>query len=221
MRPCFILILCTTAAAGQDSPPVVDARALPSDAVSLFDGTTMNGWVNADGQPARCGATRGIMTCTAGTGNIFTEKQIGSAQIHLEFKVPYMPDEHDQGRGNSGVYLQGRYEIQILDSFETPTYSVGMAGALYGQAAPLVNAARPPGEWQTYDIIFHAPRCSESGELLQPATVTLFWNRVLALDHVSIDASTCTSTPGPLMLQDHNATRMQFRNLWYRSLDQQ
>ena len=105
----------------------------------------------------------GILTCKSGTGNLYTKRKFGSAQIHVEFSVPSMPNAHGQARANSGVYLQGRYEIQILDSYNNPTYSNGSAGALYGQYAPLVNVSRPPKEWQTYDIIFHAPKCGADG----------------------------------------------------------
>ncbi|HET8548703.1 MAG TPA: DUF1080 domain-containing protein [Bryobacteraceae bacterium] len=212
------------------TPPSRDTKA-PSDAVVLFDGTTTSGWTTAEGSPAACDLAERIMTCVSGVGNIYSKQKFRSAQIHLEFNVPLMPDEHDQLRGNSGVYLHGRYEIQILDSYRNATYPTGMAGALYGQTPPLVNAARPPGEWQTYDIIFHAPQCSEKGELVREATVTLFSNRVLALDHVGIMASRDACVPGriedsgPLMLQDHSGpglpiTRMQFRNIWLRHLDE-
>ena len=197
----------------------------------LFDGTTMSGWTTEDGRPAGCELADGAMTCVSGVGNIYSREKFRSAQIHVEFNVPSMPEEHDQLRGNSGVYLQGRYEIQVLDSYKNETYSVGMAGALYGQTPPLVNAARPPGKWQTYDILFHAPECSAEGEVIREATVTLFWNRVLALDHVSIKASrdACAAgrsvDSGPLMLQDHSGaglpvTRMRFRNIWLRRIDE-
>jgi hypothetical protein len=140
-----------------------------------------------------------------------------------------MPDAHGQARGNSGVYLQGRYEIQILDSFENPTYSNGSAGALYGQYAPLVNVSLPPKEWQTYDIVFHAPKCGTGGKIAEPGTVTVLYNGVLVQNHVTIrcptqggdDTDVCQD--GPLMLQDHyhpdvKATFMQFRNIWVRPL---
>jgi hypothetical protein len=229
-----ILLLVIGYATAQEvpvvTPPARDAKA-PSDAVILFDGSSMSGWTTAEGHPAACEVADRAMTCVSGVGNIYSKEKFRSAQIHLEFNVPHMPDEHDQTRGNSGVYLHGRYEIQILDSYKNDTYIDGMAGALYGQTAPLVNAARPPGEWQTYDIVFHAPQCSEQGELVKEATVTLFWNRVLALDHVSVKASrdACAADriedSGPLMLQDHSGpglpvTRMQFRNIWLRRLDQ-
>jgi hypothetical protein len=234
---CLVLVFALVAlsADAQDEIPVVtppgEQAKAPSDAVVLFDGTSMDGWQTAEGWPALCELADGSMTCTSGVGNIFTKERFRSAQIHLEFNVPEMPDQRDQLRGNSGVYLHGRYEIQILDSYNNATYAVGMCGALYGQAPPRVNAARPPGEWQSYDIIFHAPRCSDSGELLQEATVTLLWNRVLVHDRVPIHASREACGPdrkedsGPLMLQDHGGpglpiTRMRFRNIWWRTLEE-
>jgi hypothetical protein len=228
----ILLAVCSLCA--QDvpvvTPPRRDAKA-PSDAVVLFDGSDMSGWTTADGRPAGCEVADRAMTCTSGVGNIYSKEKFRSAQIHVEFNILDMPQERDQLRGNSGVYLHGRYEIQVLDSYKNETYSVGMAGALYGQTPPLVNAARPPGQWQTYDIIFHAPQCSAEGEVVREATVTLLWNRVLALDHVSVKASrdACgpdrTEDTGPLMLQDHSGpglpvTRMQFRNIWLRRLEE-
>jgi hypothetical protein len=228
-----VLILVVSCLSAQDVPVVrPPSRNMkpPSDAVVLFDGSSMSGWTTQDGRPAACEVADGAMTCVSGVGNIYSKEKFRSAQVHLEFNIPYMPNERDQLRGNSGVYLHGRYEIQVLDSYKNETYAVGMAGALYGQTPPLVNAARRPGKWQTYDIIFHAAECSAEGEVVREATVTLFWNRVLALEHVSIRASreACGAgrieDTGPLMLQDHSGpglpvTRMQFRNIWLRRLD--
>jgi len=171
----------------------------------------------------------GVLMCKSGTGNIYTKQKFGSAQIHVEFATPYMPDAHGQARGNSGVYLQGRYEIQILDSFNNPTYSNGAAGALYGQSAPLVNASRPPKEWQSYDIVYHAPKCGVDHQIAAPATVTALQNGVLVQDHFAIHGHTTggdetdVCDEGPLMLQDHfhpdvKETFMQFRNIWIRPL---
>jgi hypothetical protein len=146
-----------------------------------------------------------------------------SAQIHLEFAIPHMPDQVGQLRGNSGVYIQGRYEIQILDSYQNATYANGMLGALYGQSPPLVNAAKPPGEWQTYDIVFHSPRCI-NGKIAENGTVTVFLNGVLIQDNVTIADATGSCGPGPLLLQDHSGfpgapnTTMRFRNIWIRPI---
>jgi len=204
----------------------------PSDATVLFDGTSAAEWVYRDGRAAQWPVLDGALVSKSGTGNIYSRTRFGSAQIHVEFAIPYMPNAHGQARGNSGVYLQGRYEIQVLDSFNNPTYSNGSAGALYGQYAPLVNVSRPPKEWQTYDIVFHPPKCgagSAAREILAPGTVTVLYNGVLVQDHVTIrgrttggdDTDVCED--GPLMLQDHThpdvkETFMQFRNIWIRAL---
>ena len=201
----------------------------PSDAVVLFDGSNLSHWVHTNGHPARWALQNGEMVCNTGAGDIQSRDKLGSAQIHVEFATPNMPTQHDQARGNSGVYLQGRYEVQILDSYQNPTYPNGSCGALYGQHAPRVNASRPPEQWQSYDIVFHAPKCAQ-GEILQPGTLTLFHNGVLVQDHVVILGPTSGAatddvcTPGPLLLQDHfhpdaKATPMRFRNIWYRPLD--
>jgi len=214
-------------------PPVVDPGppgGPPSDAVVLFDGKDLSKWTSRDGTPLRWrvedGAiVSGSVTKEAGkTQDLISRQTFGSAQIHVEFAVPYMPDQHDQARGNSGVYLQGRYEIQVLDSFENPTYPNGSAGALYGRFSPLVNASRRPKEWQTYDIVFHAPKCTEDGRFAEPGTLTLLYNGVLVQDHVPVTGSrACNPEPGPLLLQDHYHpeapnTPIRFRNIWVRPL---
>jgi hypothetical protein len=218
--------------AGEDVPPRVvdpgDSTRPPSDAAVLFNGKDMDGWTTVDGMPARCTVEDGVMGCTSGVGDIVTTATFQSAQLHLEFNVPSMPDQHGQLRGNSGVFLHGKYEIQILDSFENPTYSHGSLGGLYGQAAPLVNAARKPGEWQTYDMVFRAPVCDADGKVKQKASVTVHLNGVLVQDAVAIQASQTLGAgcgSGPLRLQDHSGfpgapvTTMRFRNLWWRPLE--
>jgi hypothetical protein len=201
----------------------------PSDAVILFDGKDMSEWTRRDGSPAGCTAEDGAIVCKTGVGNIYSRKKFRAAQIHLEFNLPLMAEQHSQARGNSGVYLHGRYEIQILDSYQNPTYPNGASAAVYGEAAPLVNASRPPEQWQTYDIIFHPPACGAEGRLLERGTVSVIWNGVLVQDHVTIRniGRGCIADkigePGPLMLQDHNYkgapfTVMRFRNVWYRPL---
>lgn len=202
----------------------------PSDAVVLFDGKDTSRWVYRDGRPAQWPVMNGALVSKSGTGNIYSKMKFGSAQIHVEFATPLMPDAHGQARANSGVYLQGRYEIQILDSYNNPTYSNGSAGALYGQSAPLVNVSLPPKEWQTYDIIFHAPQCGADRKVAKPGTVTVLYNGVLAQDGAIIQGRTTSSDDtdvcedGPLMLQDHyhpavKETFMQFRNIWIRALN--
>ncbi len=209
-------------------PRVVDPGSpvkAPSDAVVLFDGTDVSHFVRAkDGEPCRCTVEKGVMACVTGVGDIVSTEKFKDAQIHLEFMPPYMPEQHSQLRGNSGVYLQGRYEIQILDSYQNPTYAEGVLAALYGQAAPLVNAARRPREWSSYDMIYHAPRCDAKGNVTDLATVTVILNGVLVQDHMTIAKSGQTKgcPDGPLLLQDHSGfpgapvTTMSFRNIWFR-----
>jgi hypothetical protein len=201
----------------------------PSDALVLFDGKDTAHWGYRDGRAAQWPVVDGALVSKSGTGNLYTKRKFGSAQIHVEFAVPSMPSAHGQARANSGVYLQGRYEIQILDSFNNPTYAKGSAGSLYGQYAPLVNVSRPPQEWQAYDIVFHAPVCGANRKIATPGTVTVLYNGVLVQDHVTIHGRTTSSDDtdpcedGPLMLQDHyhpdvKETFMQFRNIWIRPL---
>jgi hypothetical protein len=201
----------------------------PSDAIVLFDGRNASEWVHQDGRAGEWPIVDGALVCRSGSGDLYSRRKLGSAQIHVEFSTPDMPQASDQAKGNSGVYLQGRYEIQVLDSYRNPTYPNGSAGALYGQYAPLVNPSRPPGEWQSYDIVFHAPRCDSGKRVRAPATLTLFYNGVLVQDHVLVRGTTGGSDssdicePGPLRLQDHfhpdvKETFMKFRNIWYRPL---
>jgi hypothetical protein len=211
-------------------PRVVDpggARKPASDAVVAFNGKSMEGWVTVAGEPPGCAVDDGVMACTSGVGDIETTEKFKSAQLHLEFNVPSMPEQTGQLRGNSGVFLHGKYEIQILDSYENPTYSHGSLGGLYGQAAPLVNAARKPGEWQMYDMVFHAPECDADGKVTKKASITVLLNRVLVQDKVEINASEALGVgcqAGPLRLQDHSGfpgapvTTMKFRNIWWRPL---
>jgi hypothetical protein len=171
------------------------------------------------------------MHCRTGAGDIFSREKFSSAQIHLEFAVPHMPEQTGQLRGNSGVYIHSCYEIQVLDSYQNPTYPEGSCGAIYGFSAPMVNASRPPEQWQTYDIIFHAPRCDALGSVSQAGSITLLHNGVLVQDRVPIarPGPGCTQSnicePGPLRLQDHSGfpgapdTTMKFRNIWIRRLE--
>ena len=221
------MVWCASALGAADEPKPVDpggAGQAPSDAQVLFDGKDASAWVHGDSTPASWPVIDGALEVASGTGDLYSRRAFSSAQIHLEFATPYLPDAHDQARGNSGVYLQGRYEIQILDSYRNPTYPDGSCGALYGQYPPLVNASRPPQEWQTYDIIFHAPRCSGDGQLIAPGTLTLLHNDVLVQDGVTLlgptggSDATNVCEPGPLRLQDHG-TPVRFRNIWYRTID--
>lgn len=222
-------------ASGQEQPQprVVDpgsATKAPSDAIVLFDGSSLSHWTTRDGNPVKCQIEPGALACTTGAGDLYSKEKFRNAQIHVEFAIPHMPNQKGQLKGNSGVYLQGLYEVQVLDSYNNPTYANGSAGALYGQYAPLVNASRPPEQWQTYDIVFHAPVCDSAGSITQKGRLTLLHNGVLVQDHVEIlkapaSAASRQCEPGPLMLQDHSGfkdapnTTMRFRNIWLRNLD--
>ena len=215
------------------APPVIDAGSAgvpvlpPSDAVVLFDGKSLSEWRSSDGSPARWLVRSGYMEVAAGTGGIATVRQFGDVQLHVEWASPNPPKGTDQDRGNSGVFLMGRYEVQVLDSYGNVTYPDGQAGAVYGQYPPLVNASRPPGVWQTYDIVFHRPRFGAGGALVSPAVLTVFHNGVLIQDGVTLTGPTAhqsrpayTSHPDrlPISLQDH-AHPVRFRNIWVRELE--
>jgi hypothetical protein len=199
----------------------------PSDAIALFDGAGLSHWTRRDGSAPRCTVEDSVIVCKTGSGDLYSADKFHDAQIHLEFAVPSMPDQHGQLRGNSGVIIFGRYEIQILDSYGNPTYADGSCGSYYGHNAPLVNASRPPEHWQSYDIVFHGPKC-DGDSLTQPGTLTVLHNGVLVQDHVTVqDRRTCKDgigDAGPLVLQDHQPknppmTIMRFRNIWLRKLD--
>ena len=202
----------------------------PADAVVIFDGTDLSKW-HADGnKPSGWKVEDGAMIVpprgTDGGGTITTNDEFGDCQLHVEFATPDPPKGKDQGRGNSGVLIMGRYEVQVLDSFDNLTYPDGQAGAIYGQFPPLVNASRKPGEWQTYDIVFTAPRFATDGTVESPAYVTLLHNGVLAQNHTALlgpmafRALAKYSPHGPkgqLSLQDHGDP-VRYRNLWVRAL---
>ena len=214
-------------------PKVVTPGALPgqppSDAIVLFDGKDVAQWVYKDGRAAAWPIVNGILTCKSGTGNIYTKQKFGSAQIHVEFATPDMPDAHGQARANSGVYLQGRYEIQILDSYNNPTYVNGQAGSIYKQGIPLVNPNRKPGEWQTYDVVWTAPTFNAEGSLKTPAYVTVFFNGLLVQNHFELKGETLyigqpsyrKYDSAPIKLQAHGdrSEPISFRNIWVRELN--
>jgi len=210
-------------------PPVVTpgvGTAAPSDAVILFDGSSLNNWVNRDGNAPEWELKDGVMTVKPGSGDIRTKQGFGDVQLHIEWRAPEVIKGEGQGRGNSGVFLMGRYEIQVLDCYENKTYPNGQAASVYKQHIPLVNACRKPGEWQTYDIIFKAPRFNEQGRVTHPATVTVIHNGVLVQNNVEIWGSTqfvglpqykAHSMKEPIRLQDHGDL-VSFRNIWIREL---
>jgi hypothetical protein len=203
-----------------------DGGKPPSDAVVLFNGTSLDGWVKTDGgAPAAWKVENGYAEVVPGTGNIQTRASFGSVQLHLEFASPAVVKGEGQGRGNSGVFLQAIYEIQVLDNWQNPTYADGLVGALYGQYPPLVNSIRSPGQWNAYDILWTAP-VFDGEKLVRPAFVTVLLNGV-ALQvnrelmgitwHKTVPAWKAHPARGPLMLQDHGDL-VRFRNIWLREI---
>lgn len=198
----------------------------PSDAVVLFDGKTLSAWMQRDGKPAAWKVGDGYFEVAPKTGDIVTKQAFGDCQLHVEWATPDPSHGEDQEPGNSGVYLMSLYEIQVLDSFQNKTYPDGQAAAVYCQYPPLVNASLPPGQWQTYDIVFHGPRFSSDGELLRTASVTVLHNGVLVQDHVTPTGPTdYMKRPPyrkhgekmPLLLQNHGQP-VRYRNIWVREL---
>lgn len=196
----------------------------PADATVLFDGTDFSAWKQG-GKEVSWKLTDGHMEVSGG-GSIQTKAEFGDCQLHLEFASPSEVKSKSQGRGNSGVFLMGRYEVQVLDSFENPSYPDGQCSALYGQQPPMVNACRAPGEWQTYDIIFRAPRF-DGDKVVEPARVTVLHNGVLthhgraligATTHKKVAKYSKHGPKGPLQLQDHG-NPVRYRNIWVRDLD--
>jgi hypothetical protein len=210
----------------ETEPPVVDPGppgGSPADAVVLFDGKDLSKWKSGSGGPAKWKVSEGAMTVN-GTGNLLTIEEFGDVQVHIEWASPSEVKGNDQGRGNSGVYLQGRYEVQVLDSYQNKTYFNGQAGAVYGIAAPQVNVSRKPGEWQTYDIIFHPPKLKADGKTVAPGSITVLHNGVLVQDRTLIAGTATTaaelkgvSATGPLLLQDHG-NPVRYRNIWVRRI---
>jgi hypothetical protein len=197
----------------------------PSDAIILFDGTDLSKWEGDKGAAPKWIVTNGVMQVTPSSGEIRTKEKFGDCQLHVEWATPTKIEGESQGRGNSGVFLMGRLEIQVLDNYNNPTYSDGTAGAYYGVNPPLAKAVRPPGEFQAYDIVFRRP-IYKDGQPIDPGYVTVFLNGVLVQDHTPIEGPgghMGRSKPGPfpdkgpLALQDHG-NPMRFRNIWYREL---
>jgi hypothetical protein len=206
--------------------PGPTAGAPPSDAIVLFDGRNLDAWKSANGGDAKWRVDNGELVIAPGAGDIQTKESFGDVQLHVEWRVPKLPpDKVNQDRGNSGVFLQDVYEIQILDNFENSTYVNGMVGSLYKQYAPLVNATLPPETWQVYDIVFTAPHFAADGSLASPARVTVFHNGVLVQNNVALrGGTTYIGAPSyrphgnmPLRLQDHSH-EVRYRNMWLRRL---
>jgi hypothetical protein len=221
-------------------PPVVTPAATfshlapaPSDATILFDGKDLSKWSDAKGAEAKWKVADGIFETVRGTGMIRTRDKFTDFQLHLEFATPSAVSGSSQNRGNSGVMINGMYEVQILDSHDNPTYPDGQAGALYGQQPPLVNASKPPGDWQSYDIIFESPRWNDAGQLVKKAAVTVIHNGVVlhhrqeyfgrtdgigGVPHKTLGSYGAPHAPAVFIeLQDHN-NPVRFRNIWIREL---
>jgi len=211
--------------------PVVVAAAQhnenpPSDAVVLFDGTDLSQWVSTkNAAPAKWKVENGYMQVVKKTGSIRTKRSFGDCQLHIEWATPTEVKGKGQHRGNSGAYLMGKYEVQVLDSYNYTTYPDGQAAAVYGQNPPMVNASRGPGQWQSYDILFRRP-IFKGKKLVRPATITVLHNGVLVQDHWVIEGATAYKkraryTPHedklPLILQNHGDP-VRYRNIWIREL---
>ena len=227
----FAVITCIAVDAAEfhpmtPQPKVVTTRGIdvgkaPSDAVVLFDGTGLSEWTDTEGKPSQWIVKEGAMIVNK--GNIRTKREFSDVQLHIEFATPTPALGEGQSRGNSGVYLSGLYEVQVLDSYQSETYINGMIGAIYNNFSPLVNACRPPGEWQVYDIIFHAPKRLADGKVRE-GSFTVLQNGVLVQDHVPVGEKATAAAPikgfaekGPLYLQDHR-NPVHFRNVWIRKL---
>jgi hypothetical protein len=236
-----LVTLIMSAAASQNKPNPKDTEvwepepkvvspgenfsAPPSDAIVLFDGKNLDNWVGKDGGKPQWTVADGAMTVVKGTGDIKTKQPFGDIQLHIEWRTPALVQGEGQGRGNSGIFFCEKYELQVLDSYNNRTYSNGQAGSIYKQSMPMVNASRPPGEWQSYDVVFIAPRFKEDGSLDTPGRITVFHNGVLIHHYTEIEGTTeyigkpkiVAHDKGSIRLQDHgNPT--SFRNIWVREM---
>lgn len=218
------------------NPPAVNPGApgtqtengrAPSDAIVLFDGKDLSQWESQREGEAKWKVENGYFEVAPRTGGIKTKRGFGDCQLHVEWMSPDPARGEDQDRGNSGVFFMGIYEVQVLDSYQSKTYADGQAAALYGQYPPLVNASRPPGQWQTYDIIFRGPRFDVDGNVLRKAHVTVLHNGVLVQENVELTGPTAHkrrppyqahAAKLPISLQDHSHP-VRFRNIWVRELD--
>ena len=191
----------------------------PESAVVLFNGKDLSNWTTRDGGEPRWNVADDIITVEPRTGDIMTKETFTDHFLHVEFMCPDMPEATGQGKGNSGVFLQGRYEIQVLDSYGIEVPGKGDCGSIYNQFAPLVNACKPALEWQTYDVIFRAPRLNDAGEMLANVRATVIQNGLVILNNVQLPGMTganidsAVGKPGPLLLQDHG-NHLKFRNIW-------
>ena len=207
------------------SPGKTSADA-PSDAIVLFDGKDVSKFKAKNGGDVKWTIADGAMTVARGTGEISTKEGFGDCQLHIEWRTPSEVKGEGQGRGNSGIFLMGRYELQVLDSYKNRTYSNGQAGSIYKQLPPAVNATRGPGEWQTYDVIFIAPRFNADSTIKSPARITVLLNGILVQNnsilwggtqYIGLPTYDKHGDKEPIMLQDHGDA-VSFRNIWIRPL---
>jgi hypothetical protein len=197
----------------------------PSDAIILFDGKNLDSWTDKDGKNATWTVADGAMTVAKGAGDIKTRQTFGDIQLHIEWRTPSKVEGDGQGRGNSGIFLSERYELQVLDSYNNRTYSNGQAGSIYKQSMPLVNASKGPGEWQSYDVVYRAPQFNGDGSLKSSGRITVFHNGVLIQNNTEIQGTTeyigkpkvQAHGKGSILLQDHG-NPISFRNIWVREL---
>ena len=222
----------------QPQPPVVKPKpynaktAKPTkDAIVLFDGTekTLKNWTSGNGKPTKWKLVDGALESVRGGGYLQSKQEFGSCRLHVEFATPSEAKGSGQGRGNSGVFLMGQYEIQVLDSYKNITYPDGQCGALYGRAKPLVNASRGPGEWQSYDVTFHRPIFNKAGDVTRKAKFHVIHNGHVIHDNLELSGGTGWRGPhsiseykkhgdkGPLKMQDHG-NPVRFRNVWVKPL---
>lgn len=215
------------------APKPYDAEAAkaPKGAIVLFDGSekSLINWSATNGEPSKWALVDGALESVRGAGYIRTKYEYGSCRLHIEFATPSKPEGGGQGRGNSGVFLMEQYEVQVLDSYQNTTYPDGQCGALYGRKKPLVNASRPPGEWQTFDITFTRPTFDEAGKVKRKARFTVVHNGILIHDDVELSGGTGWAGPhaaseyakhadkGPISLQDHG-NPVRFRNIWIKEI---
>jgi hypothetical protein len=209
----------------EPSPDLITAPA-PKDALVLFDGRNLDAWQTPEGSAAMWALKPGYFEVKPGAGPIQSKAKFGDVQLHVEWAAPDPPRGVGQDRGNSGIFLMGQFELQVLDSYKADTYADGQAGAIYGQYPPLFNATRPPGQWQSYEVAFRRPKFDASGKLTSPARMTVFLNGVLVQDNEEMWGQTSWLEPlpydpsvnrGPIELQDHGHP-VRFRNIWVREL---
>ncbi len=212
-------------------PYDAEATKAPEGAIVLFDGSekSLKNWTATNGEPSKWALVDGALESVRGAGYIRTKNEYGSCRLHIEFATPSKPEGGGQGRGNSGVFLMEQYEVQVLDSYQNTTYPDGQCGALYGRKKPLVNASRPPGEWQTFDITFTRPTFDEAGKVKRKARFTVIHNGILIHDDLELSGGTGWAGPhaaseyvkhadkGPISLQDHG-NPVRFRNIWIKDI---